>query len=94
MAYEIRLDEKAEADLNNLPVWLQGPVENHLVDLANKQSVLGRKAVSPPYPPDGMISEKHIEIGDRTSYQVTIFYHFSQDETSLIIRHITKFRLS
>ena len=88
MAHQIRLKEKAEADLAAMPLWLQSSVESYLTRLAVSSSSISRPAVSPPHPPGGMVAETDCGPVDGRSYHITVFFLYSQDETSLIITRI------
>src|SRR5271154_5152011 len=82
--YEIELTNKAEQELDRLPVWIREIVESHLPELARSLSTLSRRVVSPPYPPGGMVFEfDHGPIGN-TLYHLAVFFRYSQDETKLI----------
>lgn len=85
MEYDIVLLLKAERHLNSLPVWLQGVVESRLGDLSKSPASCARAVASPPYPPGGMVFEfDHGPIGN-TLHHIAIFFHYSQDETKLIV---------
>jgi hypothetical protein len=85
MEYEVVLTEKAERELAALPVFLQEPVESHLIVLASSPAAVARKVVSPPYPPGGMMSEFDVgPLGD-TLHHVAVFFRYSQDETQIIV---------
>ncbi len=71
-----------------MPAWLQIVVESYLLKLAEQPSALSRAVVSPPYPPGGMISEFDHGPIDGANHHVTIFFRYSQDETTLIVRAI------
>lgn len=88
MAYEIKLTDDAERDLNRLDIVLQSLTESHLMSLGDHPSALSRSAVSPPYPPGDMISETFFDIGDGRRHFITVFFQYSQDETSLNILRI------
>jgi hypothetical protein len=88
MEYEIRLTTRAKHELARLPVWAQEIVESRLAELARSPSTLGRRAVSPPYPPGGMIFEfDHGPIGNAL-YHFVVFFVFGQGETELIVHGI------
>jgi hypothetical protein len=85
MEYEIYLTSKAESEFNALPVWLQGIVESHLLELAKSPSALSRRVVSPPYPPGGMMYEFSHGPIDGTLHRFAVFFRYSQDETRLVV---------
>ena len=92
MRYEIRLTEQAEGDLAALPPHIQQFLELRLVELSESPSRVSRRSVSPPYPPDVMLFEFDYLIAGEHWY-FTVFFRYSQDETTLIVRDIAARRL-
>jgi hypothetical protein len=94
MEYEVVLLQKAERQLSSFPEWLREAVESDLGDLSRSPSTFARTVVSPPYPPGGMVSEfDHGPIAG-TLHHIAVFFHYSQDETRLIVSAIGHTRLA
>jgi hypothetical protein len=92
MSYVVQLTDQAQADLAALPSHLQQFLEARLVELSGSPSRKSRRSVSPPYPPDVMLYEVDYHVaGER--WHFTVFFRYSQDETSLIVRGIGVLRL-
>jgi hypothetical protein len=85
MAYEIRLTSEAQKVWDGLPPGLQHLVENHLLRLGDSPSSASRPAVSPPYPPSGMIYEFDSPVERGILHHFTVFFRYGQDEKSLSI---------
>ncbi len=85
MEYQIELSNRAQLELNSLPVWLQEVMDVHLLNLPRSPSELSRPVVSPPYPPGGMMSEFDHGPLDEVLHHFAVFFRFHPDETRLIV---------
>jgi hypothetical protein len=92
MDYEIRLSAHAARVYQSLPVWLQIALDSHLESLAASPTSLSRRAPSPPYPPGDMLSAFDRDDPDSTRrHHVSVFFVYSQSETSLIVTAVGHF---
>jgi hypothetical protein len=93
MDYEIRLTDEAECHFIRMPEWVQRLTDGYLRELAHSPSSESRTVVSPPYPVSGgMVAETDLGPIDGTIYHITVFFRYSQDETTLIVTGIGHFK--
>ncbi len=92
MSYIVQLTDQAQADLAALPSHLQRFLETRFIELSESPSRKSRRSVSPPYPPNVMLCEVDYRVGSER-WHFAVFFRYSQDETSLIVRSIGVLRL-
>lgn len=83
MSYEIELSDEAETVLRKQPLDLRIRILDRLDALAANPVELSRKVIF-PHLPVGQLFQFWCEADD-TSYFVTVFFQYSQDETTLEI---------
>jgi hypothetical protein len=83
--YEVTLAPQAEEDLAGLPPPLQQYVEQQLLRLAADPLGLGRRSVSPPYPPRCQLFQPSPVLYNGRSHEFTILFRCTVDETALQI---------
>ncbi|HTU18911.1 MAG TPA: hypothetical protein VMG10_12700 [Gemmataceae bacterium] len=88
MPYELLLTDQAEQDLTRLPPHLLNIVEREMERLGANPLHLGRRAVSPPYPPGGQMYQFQHDEPDEERHFFTILFHFGQDEKTLFVTGI------
>ena len=88
MKYEVVLEDEAEWMLDALPVWLQGQVDARLLELENSPLEVSRHSVTPPHPPNFMVSEFEIGPIDGVSHYFTVFWKFGADPSTIIVKFI------
>jgi hypothetical protein len=87
VSYKVRLKAKAEAEYDSLPPELQEAVEAGIARLARDPLRLGRRVVSPPYPPGGQMYPFDYQEGTLIHHFV-VFYVFGLDEDTLVVTSI------
>ena len=83
VSYDIALSPQAEEDLARLPPPLQQYVERQLMRLAADPLSLGRRSVSPPYPPRCQLFQPSPVLYNGRPHEFTVLFRFSVDETAL-----------
>ncbi len=75
MAYRVKLSTRAEGTFKRLKPEHQQLVGDWILDLMNDPHGLGRKVVSPPFPPGGlMINFEDTTSSEDFTFSFTIFY--------------------
>ena len=87
-AYRILLTKTAESERDRLAPDLVRIVNSKLRELAKDPFSLGRKTVSPPFPPGGMMREFDTLDPDGVMHYFVVLFCFGEDEKTLIVHGI------
>jgi hypothetical protein len=89
MSYAITLSPRARRRLNTVPKSLVQLVGEELLKLGSDPKRLGRKTVSPPFPPTiEHIYGFHLRYEEQLRY-FTVFFLYVDDAQSLYVTNIT-----
>jgi hypothetical protein len=85
MAYKLSFTDAARNEIERIPPDMMPALRRGLMALGDDPLKQSRRAVSPPYPPGGMMAEFDDYQPGRGMDVFVVLFHFCEDEETLMV---------